>query len=115
MLTKEKYPKVWELYKKYITSQVSSLGNKQVLDNLPVDNMIVASLSGPGMRVLYDLLDSNSVELSVSKAGPGELSWTWNIQQVEYTIEVAEKWCSNRIEAEKTGFVQALQILEDKL
>lgn len=105
MLNKQTFPKSWELYKQYILSSIQGQ-SKEVISSLPIDDMITTSLSGAGVRNLYDFLDSKNIEMYVAKA----VDWQVSINRMD--IGVAYQ---TRVEAEKAGFSNALQILENKL
>ena len=110
MITKELYPKGFELFKSYVRNKSKSSTNKQisdeVLDTIINDTTIRLSLL-TFTRDLYDFFDAQGTIVCVWNIGQG---WKWKVSD-SFSVESS---ALSRMDAEKAAFIEAFNRLEKK-
>lgn len=107
---KTKYPRAYELIKKQVLKELNKSGkiSTEIMNAVPVDSIVQNSI-GASVRLLYEMLDKEGIYMTI--AYNEDTKWTYKVPGV---LQFATMSYNTRIEAEKYGFENALELLDKK-
>ena len=110
MITKEKYPKAFELYKNWIKAETKIRTNvdDQFIDGMETDDLVAMSINRAS-RDRYDFLDYIKVIVSVWNDGQG---WRYRVDDGIFPVVVSIQ--GERKLSEEKAFTEAFDRLERK-